>query len=195
MLRHLRSIALLTVLTLLVAAVAYPLAVLAVGQLAFAHTANGSIVTTPDGKPVGSSQIAQEFKGDEWFRPRPSGVGYNAAGSGGSNLGANNPNLRKRVEDELANLPTDAGPIPADAVTASGSGLDPHITVANARLQLPRVVAGWVKRTGKPEPEVRAAIEDALSAAAFRPLFGLVGQESIVNVLELNLQLVGRLAP
>jgi K+-transporting ATPase ATPase C chain len=192
---HLRSHLLLIALTLLIAAVAYPLAVLAVGQLAFARTANGSIVTTPDGNPVGSSQIAQEFKGDEWFRPRPSAVGYNAAGSGGSNLGANNPNLRKRVEDDLANLPTDAGPIPADAVTASGSGLDPHITVANARLQLPRVVTGWAKRTGKPEAEVRPLIEDALAAAAFRPLFGVVGQEPIVNVLELNLNLSRRHSP
>ncbi len=195
MLRHLRSHLLLAALTLVVSAVAYPLAVLAVGQLAFAHTADGSIVAGPDGKPVGSSQLAQEFKGDEWFRPRPSAVGYNAAGSGGSNLGANNPKLRERVEGDLAALPTAAGPVPADAVTASGSGLDPHITEANARLQLPRVVAGWVKRTGKPEAAVRAVIEEALSAAAFRPLFGVVGQEPLVSVLELNLQLTRRLHP
>jgi potassium-transporting ATPase KdpC subunit len=193
MLRHLRSIALLTVLTIGVSAVAYPLAILAVGQVAFPHTANGSIVSGPDGKPVGSSQIAQEFKGDEWFRPRPSAVGYNAAGSGGSNLGA--VKLRERVEGELANWPSDAGPLPADAITASGSGLDPHITEANARVQLPRVLAGWAKRTGKPAPEVRAVIEAALSTSAFRPLFGVVGQEPIVNVLELHLQLATRFSP
>lgn len=190
MLRHLRSILLLAALTLVVSAVAYPLAVLGVGQLAFRHTANGSIVTTLDGTPVGSSQVAHEFKGDEWFRPRPSAVGYNAAGSGGSNLGANNPNLRKRVEEELKNHP--AGPVPADAVTASGSGLDPHITEANARMQVPRVAAGWAKRTGKPMAEVNAVIEGVLSAAAFRPLAGVVAQEPIVNVLELNLELARR---
>ncbi len=193
MLRHLRSHLLLVALTLFVSAVAYPLAVLAVGQLAFAHTANASIINGPDGKPIGSSQIAQEFKGDEWFRPRPSAVGYNAAGSGGSNLGANNPKFRERVEGDLATLATVGGRVPADAVTASGSGLDPHITEAYARLQLPRVVAAWVKRTGKPDADVRAVIETALSTAAFRPLGGLVGQEPLVNVLELNLELARRL--
>lgn len=192
MLPHLRSNLLLIALTLLVSAVAYPLAVLAVGQLAFAHTANGSIVAGPDGNPVGSSQLAQEFKGDEWFKPRPSAVGYNASGSGGSNVGANNPKLRERVEGDLATLPT-ASPVPADAVTTSGSGLDPHITESNARMQLPRVVAGWVQRTGKPEREVQAVVEAALTAAAFRPLGGLVGQEPLVNVLELNLELARRL--
>ena len=194
MLRHLRAHLLLLPLTVLIGAVLYPLAVLAVGQVAFRHTANGSIVTGPDGNPVGSSQIAQEFKDNRWFRPRPSGVSYNAAGSGGSNLSANNPKLRERVEADLATLPTDAGSIPADAVTTSGSGLDPHVTEANARLQQPRVVAGWVKRTGKPEPEVRKDVEAALAAALFRPLFGVVAQEPIVNVLELNLALARRFA-
>lgn len=195
MLPHLRSNLLLVVLTLLIGVVAFPAVLLAFGQVVFPHSANGSIVNGSDGKPVGSSQIAQEFKGDEWFKPRPSGVGYNAAGSGGSNLGANNPKLRERVEGDLATLPADAGSVPADAVTASGSGLDPHVTAANARLQLPRVVVGWVKRTGKPESEVRATIVDVLSATAFRPLFGLVGQDPIVNVLELNLQLASRFRP
>lgn len=190
MLLHLRSNLLLVALTLLVGVVAFPAVLLAFGQLAVPTSANGSIVTGPDGKPVGSSQVAQEFKGDEWFKPRPSAVGYNAAGSGGSNLSANNPKLRERVEEDLKGDP--AGQVPADAVTASGSGLDPHITEANARLHLPRVVAGWAKRTGKPEGEVKPVVEAVLSAAAFRPLFGLVGQEPLVNVLELNLELARR---
>lgn len=192
MLAHLRSNLTLIVLTMLVGVVAFPTVLLGFGQVVFSHSANGSIVNGPDGKPVGSSQIAQEFKGDEWFKPRPSGVGYNAAGSGGSNLSANNPKLRERVEEDLKAFPTDSGPIPADAVTASGSGLDPHITEVNARQQVPQVVAGWVKRTGKPEAEVKSVVEGALTAAAFRPLFGLVGQEPIVNVLDLNLELARR---
>ena len=193
MLAHLRSNLLLVVLTLLVGVVAYPAVLLGFGQLVVPTSANGSIVNGRDGKPVGSSQIAQDFKGDEWFKPRPSAVGYNAAGSGGSNLGANNPKLRERVEADLGTLPNDRGQVPADAVTASGSGLDPHITEANARLQLPGVVAGWVKRTGKPEAEVKSVVEAAMTKAAFRPLFGLVGQEPIVNVLQLNLELARRL--
>jgi len=192
MFAHLRANLLLIALTMLVGVVAFPTVLLGFGQIVFPHTANGSIVNGPDGKPVGSSQIAQEFKGDEWFKPRPSGVGYNGAGSGGSNFGANNPKLRERVVEDLKSRPSDRGPIPADAVTASGSGLDPHITEVNARQQLPQVVTGWVKRTGKPEAEVRSAVEAALQAATFRPLFGLVGQEPIVNVLKLNLDLARR---
>ena len=192
MLRHIRAHLLLLPLTVLIGAVLYPLAVLAVGQVAFRHTANGGIVSGGDGKPVGSSQIAQEFKGDEWFRPRPSAVSYNAAGSGGSNYSANNPKLRERVETDLAALPTDSGPVPADAVTTSGSGLDPHVTERNARLQLPRVIGGWVKRTGRPEADVRPEVEAALAATAFRPLFGIVGSELLVNVLQLNLDLARR---
>lgn len=193
MLRHLRAHLILIPLTLLVGAVAYPAVLLAVGQLAFSRTANGSLVTDPAGKVVGSSQIAQEFKGDEWFKPRPSATtpAYNAAASGGSNLSANNPKLRERVEDDLKALPTDP-PVPADAVTTSGSGLDPHITERNARMQLPGVVGGWVKRTGKPEADVRREVEAALAAAVFRPLFGVVASEPLVNVLELNLDLAGR---
>lgn len=193
MLAHLRANMLLIALTMLVGVVAFPAVLLGFGQVVFPDSANGSIVAGPDGKPVGSSQIAQEFKGDEWFKPRPSAVGYNAAGSGGSNLSANNPKLRERVEEDLKSLPADRGPVPADAVTTSGSGLDPHITELNARQQLPQVVAGWVKRSGKPEAEVKSVVEAALSAATFSPLFGLVAQEPIVNVLDLNLDLARRL--
>ena len=98
---HLRANLVLLGLTVTTCAVLYPLAVLAVGQTLFPTNANGSLVAGPDGKPAGSRLVAQEFKGDEWFHPRPSACAYNAAASGGSNLGANNPKLRERVAADL----------------------------------------------------------------------------------------------
>ena len=109
--------------------------------------------------------------------PRPSAVGYNAAGSGGSNLGASNPKLRERVAEQLKDT---TGPVPADAVTASGSGLDPHLTLAAAKQQVGRVAAA----RGRPETEVTAMLD----GLAFTPLAGLAG-EPLVNVLEVNLSL------
>lgn len=193
MTKHLQATLLLLGLTVLAGSVLYPLAVLAVGRAAFPTTASGSLVAGTDGRPVGSRLVAQEFKGDEWFRPRPSAAGYNAAASGGSNLGANNPKLRERVVEELKTRPEKAG-VPADAVTASGSGLDPHITRRNAEGQLDRVVAAWAARTGTDPAWVRGAVVEVLGAAAFEPLAGLVGGEPLVNVLEVNIELRQRLA-
>jgi potassium-transporting ATPase KdpC subunit len=189
---HLRANLLLAVATLLIGAILYPLAVLAVGQTLFPTSANGSLVAGPDGSPVGSRLIAQEFKGDEWFQPRPSAVGYNAAGSGGSNLGANNPKLRERVEEQLKGLPTSA-PVPADAVTTSGSGLDPHITLRNARLQLERIVAARSLKTDADPTQVRSTIEAILDRAQFQPLAGILGSEPLVNVLEVNHEMIRQL--
>ena len=101
MTKHLRANLILLGLTALLCSVFYPLAVLAVGRAVFPAQSAGSLVVGPDGSPVGSRLIAQEFKGEEWFHPRPSAVGYNAAASGGSNWGANNPKLRERVEARL----------------------------------------------------------------------------------------------
>src|SRR5215207_10385599 len=137
---HLRANLVLFGLTVATCAVLYPLAVLAVGQTLFPTTANGSLVAGSDGRPVGSRLVAQEFTGDEWFHPRPSACGYNAAASAGSNLGTSNPKLRERVAADLRAYPTNRA-VPADAVTASGSGLDPHITLRAARAQVGRVVA------------------------------------------------------
>jgi K+-transporting ATPase ATPase C chain len=116
--------------------------------------------------------VAQEFKGKEWFWPRPSAAEYNAAESGGSNWGANNPKLRERVEETLKSR-SEKSLIPADAITASGSGLDPHITLANAEGQLDRVVAAWATKTGSSPAQIRGAVEAILKQAAFEPLAGL----------------------
>lgn len=185
---HLRANLLLLGLTAVASAVLYPLAVLAVGRGMFPTRASGDIIAGPDGRPVGSRLIAQEFKGDEWFQPRPSAVGYTANASGGSNYGANNPKLRERVEETLKARPEKAG-VPADAVTASGSGLDPHITLKNARGQLDRVVSAWAVKKNLDPSQVRDTVQAVLNEAAFAPLAGLAGGEPLVNVLETNLAL------
>lgn len=185
MLAHFRANALLLLSTVALGSVAYPAVLLGVARLV-PTTAAGSLVLGADGRAVGSRLIAQEFKGDEWFHPRPSAVGYNAGGSGGSNLGANNPKLRERVVEDLKAYP-DATALPADAVTASGSGLDPHLTLRAARAQLDRVAAAVAAKTGGEVSATRAKLDGVLQANAFTPMAGLVGGEPIVNVLEVNL--------
>jgi K+-transporting ATPase ATPase C chain len=182
---HLRAHLLLLGLTVGLCCVAYPLAVLAVGQALAPASADGSLVSRDGGTPAGSRLVAQEFKGDAYFHPRPSAAGYNAAASSGSNYGANNPKLRQRVEEQLRAEYPSGGPVPADAVTASGSGLDPHITLRAARAQLNRVAAA---RGGQ-----AAGVEALLDELAFTPLGGLAG-EPLVNVLEVNLELDRRFA-
>ncbi|MDQ6928440.1 MAG: potassium-transporting ATPase subunit KdpC [Actinomycetota bacterium] len=167
--------------------VAYPLAVTAVSQLVFSDTANGSLVQSK-GKVVGSSLIGQNFTSDRYFQPRPSAAGkdgYDGLASSASNLGPSNPTLldsvQKRADDyrKANGVPTDK-PVPVDAVTASGSGLDPDISVANARLQVGRVAAA----RGLPLDTVLRAVDDHTSGRQF----GILG-ERVVNVLELNLDL------
>lgn len=172
--------------------VAYPLAITVVGQLALPARANGSLVQGADGTVVGSSLIGQSFTDadgaalPEWFQSRPSaaGDGYDGAASGGSNWGPENPDLIQAIQgrqaaiEELDGVP--ASEIPADAVTASASGLDPQISPAYALLQVPRVAAA----RDLPESEVRALVE---SLEQGRDL-GFLG-EPTVNVLNLNLEL------
>ena len=184
MLAHLRANALLLVSTVAIGSVAYPAVLLGVARLA-PTTATGSFVLGTGGAPVGSRLIAQEFKGDEWFHPRPSAVGYNAGGSGGSNFGANNPKLRERVVEDLKAYPG-ATALPADAVTTSGSGLDPHLTLRSARAQLNRVAAAFAAKTGGDAAATRAKLDGVLQANAFTPMAGLLGGEPLVNVLEVN---------
>lgn len=185
-LRQLRpAAAALAVLTVL-CGVAYPLAVYGIGQGFFRDEANGSILYR-DGVAVGSRLIGQQFAAAGYFHPRPSaaGVGYDAMASAGSNLGPTNPALVDTVTERAARYRAENGlaqnaAVPIDAVTASGSGLDPEITIANARLQAGRVASA----RGLPLETVLRLVE---AATVNRPL-GILGDPG-VNVLELNMAL------
>ena len=172
---------LLTVLTGLL----YPLAVTGLAQILFPHQANGSLKVV-NGKTVGSELIGQSFTKTEYFHGRPSaaGNGYDCLNSGGSNYGPTNQKLSDRVSDDVkkfrAENPTYTGPVPADLLTASGSGLDPHISPASADVQVARVAAA----RGVPADTVRQLV---LAHTEGRQ-YGLFG-EPRVNVLELNVAL------
>jgi K+-transporting ATPase ATPase C chain len=159
------------------------------GMLGFARIAApekslGSIINRADGKPVGSRLFAQAFTSPHYFHPRPSAVEYNGKGAAGSNLSPTHPALAKRAAAIARSYAATAeNPIPADLVTASGSGLDPDITLAAAIYQAPRVAAA---RGMSPE-QVRAVIDQVK-----RPLMGKLGGPELVNVLELNLALDAR---
>lgn len=166
--------------------VAYPLVVTVVSQVAFNDRANGSLIER-DGTVVGSRLIGQNFTSPQYFHPRPSaaGDGYDGGASSGSNLGPANPDLIAAVEEravayrEENGLAADAQ-VPVDAVTASGSGLDPHISVANARLQATRVAA----ERGLDLEAVLEMVDDHTAGRAF----GVLG-EPAVNVVNVNLVL------
>jgi len=166
----------------------YPLVVYGVGQLLFPHQANGSLLVDKSGAVRGSSLLAQNFTGAGYFHPRPSAAGSNgfdATSSSGSNLGPTSSNLVANITANIAtyrsdnNLATNA-PVPADAVTASASGLDPHISVANAEIQIPRVA----KARGISEDRVRELVKHNTSG---RDL-GVFGEPRI-NVMTLNFAL------
>ena len=178
----LRMLAVLTVLT----GVAYPLVITGVAQVAFPHAANGSLIVV-DGKTLGSELIGQPFDDPKYFWSRPSATSpqpYNGASSGASNQGARNPALADAVKDRIKALrdadPDNKAPVPVDLVTASGSGLDPHISVAAAEYQAARVA----KARGMPMERVR----ELVAAATDGRTLGILG-ESRVNVLALNLAL------
>jgi K+-transporting ATPase ATPase C chain len=187
---HLRANLWLLLLTVAVCCIVYPAVLWAIGRTMFPRQSEGSLVRDKDGgQPIGSLLIAQPFTKPEYFWPRPSAVSYDAGASGGSNLAASNPKLRARVVETLAHLekyPHDPKKeVPADLVMASGSGLDPHITLANARYQLDRVAAAWAEKTGDPREQVRRDIERLLEEKSWSPLGGLAGGP-LVNVLEVN---------
>lgn len=181
------SLRLLVVFTLLLG-FGYPAAVWGIGRVAFPREAGGSFVTL-GGRVVGSSLIGQAVASPGLFRPRPSaaGSGYDATASGGSNLGPTSRALAERVAAEVARAraenPGAKGPVPADAVTASGSGLDPHVSPAFALWQVPRVS----RETGIPAPDL-AALVARRTEGRFLDLFG----EPRVNVLLLNLDVLDR---
>lgn len=179
------ALTLFLVLTI-VTGLAYPLAVTGIAHGAFADAASGSLIVR-DGKAVGSELIGQSFSDPKHFWSRPSATGpmpYNGANSSGSNLGPSNPALadavKARIEALRAADPGNTAPVPVDLVTASGSGLDPHISRAAADYQVARVA----RVRGLPEDRVRALVEQHTE----QPLLGFIG-EPRVHVLRLNLAL------
>ena len=195
MLRHIRPAVVLLVLFTALTGLVYPLAVTGVAQLAFPRQANGSLIEK-NGVVVGSALIGQNFKSDRYFHPRPSATTdtdpndssktidapYNAANSSGSNLGPTSQKLVDRVKASVEAWRAKAGPgpVPADAVTTSASGLDPDISPGNALAQVPAVA----EARGLEQARVRALVEASIE----KPAFGWIG-EPRVNVLRLNLAL------
>jgi K+-transporting ATPase ATPase C chain len=171
----------------LVTGVVYPFLVTGLARVAFPDQATGSLLQGADGRPVGSALIGQNFRDPGHFWGRPSATApmpYNAAGSGGSNQGPLNPALEEAVRDRIAVLkaadPGNTAPVPVDLVTASGSGLDPHISVAAAEYQVARVA-----RARGLSPKI---VREAVARHTEGRLFGLLG-EARVHVLALNLDL------
>ena len=190
MLAQARAALVAVVFFTLLLGVGYPLLVTGLGQLAFPVQAGGSLIRDADGRVVGSRLIAQAFTGAGYLHPRPSAAGadgYDAAGSSGSNLGPLNPALAERVAAGAEALRADgAGAIPADAVTTSGSGLDPHISPANARRQAARIAAARGVEA--------AQVERLIDGRVIPPALGILGQPR-VNVLEANLALDAAFGP
>jgi K+-transporting ATPase ATPase C chain len=182
---HLAPAFRITLVMTILTGLAYPALVTAIAQVLFPDKAHGSLISV-DGKTVGSRLIGQNFTRPEYFHPRPShaGAGYDAALSSGSNFGPTNQKLFDRVKASVEQYrkenPDYTGPIPADAVTASASGLDPHISPANADIQAARVA----RARNVDAAAVRQIVADQTEA----PWLGFIG-ESRLNVLELNLAL------
>ncbi len=180
----LRPTIVLTILFALLLGLVYPIAMTGIGQALFLSQANGSLVRDAGGRVIGSTVIGQAFTSDRYFQTRPSaaGKGYDGLASSGSNLGPASQALVDRVKSDVAKRQSEgtAGPIPADLVTASGSGLDPDLSPESARAQVARVA----RVRGLPKDSVGALVE----AAVERPLLGILG-EPRVNVLALNRQL------
>src|SRR5262249_30224267 len=176
----------MTLVTLVLTGLAYPLLITALGQLVFPRPAQGSLAYR-DGAVVGSDLIGQGFKAPGYFQGRPSAAGsegYDAANSAGSNLGPTSQKLRERVEADLQRLkaenPEAPGPVPAELVMASASGLDPHLSPAAARWQAPPVAAA--------RPVTASDVEQIIEQHVEGRTLGMLG-EPRVNVLRLNLEL------
>jgi K+-transporting ATPase ATPase C chain len=187
LLTELRGAVMATVIFAVVCCGIYPLAVYGISQLLFHDQANGSLIVDSAGAIHGSRLLGQQFTADKYFHSRPSaaGNGYDATSSGGSNLGPTSKKLADSIAQNVADYRTQNGLgtndlVPADAVTASGSGLDPHISARNAELQAPRVA----KTRNLPVEKVLELVRQNTDAANL----GILG-EAGVNVLKLNLAL------
>jgi K+-transporting ATPase ATPase C chain len=185
-----------TAVTLIVTGIVYPLVATGIAQIVFPRQANGSMLTNDDGVEIGSSMIAQGFSNPAYFHPRPSAAGaggWDASASSGSNLGPTSKKLRDRalgdVKRLLAENPESGAPVPGDLVTASASGLDPHLSPEAALWQVPRVA----RARGLSPDDVRRLVESRIEGRTL----GVLG-EPRVNVLLLNIALdreIGRRAP
>jgi K+-transporting ATPase ATPase C chain len=183
MLKELRPAILITFVLTILTGLLYPLAVTGIAQTIFRKQANGSLIER-DGKVIGSEIIGQNFAKPEYFHPRLSQNSYDAANSGGSNLGPTNPALADRLKKDAAAFRKDnpdyTGPIPADAITASASGLDPEITPANAIAQASRVA--------KARGATMERVQQLIALNTQNRDLGVLG-EPRVNVLKLNMAL------
>jgi K+-transporting ATPase ATPase C chain len=174
-----------TLVTMLLLGGGYHAALWAVGRV-FPAQAEGSLIRRPDGTIVGSRLIAQKFTRPEYFQPRPSGVDYNAASTGGTNYGPSNPDHLKAVQERLDAIRKQetvaASQVPSEMVTASGAGMDPHIPPAAAALQAARIAAARSVSVER--------VRELIQAHTEPPTLGFLGRAR-VNVLELNLALDG----
>lgn len=181
--RNLLIAIMMTIVTTILLGILYPLVVTGIAQVVFPRKANGQLISE-NGKVLGSSIIGQPFSGPTYFHSRPSaaGTGYDAANSGGTNLGPTNKTLIDRVAQDAKGLQAEnpGAPVPVDLVTTSASGLDPHISIAAAQFQVPRIA----KARGITTSQLQQLIAEHTEGRQF----GFLG-EPRVNVLELNLAL------
>jgi len=186
--KNLITAILMTIVTTMILGLVYPLVVTGLAQVIFPDKANGQLIRNAEGTVIGSRLIGQPFSSPGYFRSRPSAAGadgYDASGSGGSNLGPTNQKLIDRVKADVEKLQAEnpGKPVPIDLVTTSSSGLDPHISPAAAEFQVPRVA----RERGMSEDALRQIV----AAHTEGRQFGFLG-EPRVNVLELNLDLDNR---
>jgi K+-transporting ATPase ATPase C chain len=184
---HIRGAVVSTLVLAVVCCGIYPLIVFGISQVIFRDQANGSLIVASDGTVLGSKLLGQAFSDPKYFHPRPSaaGNGYDATSSGGSNLGPTSRKLNDAIKERIVAYREENGlnetePVPSDAVTASGSGLDPHISLQNAQLQAARVAKGRALS----EEKVRELVQQNTDG---RDL-GVLGEPG-VNVLQLNFAL------